>query len=131
MIAEQKIVHRMTIPQSQHLPDLEDDRQYIGFWFEATDQKGTTLYKRLIRNPISERIELYNEDGSFENIIHPVEDITFEILIPHDDKIRNIKLYRSRIDEKKRVPVLEELTTLDILGSKKTRSRSSKRKGGK
>lgn len=87
-------ISRMTLPSSQPLPKLEEDQQIMGFWFEVNDTSGNLLYRRLMHDPLLQRVEIANEDGTFTNIPTSPREVIFEILIPENKENATLSLYR-------------------------------------
>jgi hypothetical protein len=82
VISDERQVPEMVIPNSQPLPRAPEGQQVVGFWFEVTDPERRLLYRRIIEDPLRQRLEIPLDDGRFTNVPVERKDITFEVLIP-------------------------------------------------
>ena len=62
--------------------DPPDPRTHGGYWFEVRDAKGDRVFARVVDDPFTWSVEEYSPDGRITRHTGPVEDATFEVLVP-------------------------------------------------
>lgn len=77
-VSEEIDVASMTLPASDPLPDGEKTR---GFWFEAVDAGGRTLYRQAIDDPLA-GMEMFDGEGGVTRVPHKGHGVTIEVLLP-------------------------------------------------
>lgn len=80
-IEKQRRIESMILPRSAELPESQG-RPLSGFWYEATTADGRTLYRRVLRNPTEQAVEVPAEDGRLQRVDMRRPDVVFDVLIP-------------------------------------------------
>ena len=74
-------VEEMTLPRSNELP-AGRGRPLAGFWYEARDGRGRTLFRRVTRNPTEQAVEVPAEAGGLQRVEMSRPEVVFDVLIP-------------------------------------------------
>jgi hypothetical protein len=74
-------VEEMTLPPSNELPPGRG-RPLAGFWYEARDGRGRTLFRRVTRNPAEQAVEVPAADGGLQRVEMARPEVVFDVLIP-------------------------------------------------
>jgi hypothetical protein len=82
----------MTLVASDDLP--ESDRGLSGFWWEAVDRQGQVIYRHMVADPFSGRMEVFDKDARIKRVQHRMhEEVTFDILIPDLPEIAELHFF--------------------------------------
>jgi hypothetical protein len=93
-ILETTRIDAMTLPRSQELPESQG-RPLSGFWYELVDEKGAPQYRRIIRNPTEQSLELPSEKGGLERVDVERPWTEFDVLIPDRGGTRELLFFES------------------------------------
>jgi hypothetical protein len=78
LISKQQL--RMLVPPSDPIEGYEGQS---GFWFELRDNAGSTLYRRIVRNPIQHHVEVHSQpDEPMSRRVLENPKGVFTVLVP-------------------------------------------------
>ena len=104
-------VPEMTIPTSDDLPRPDRSGRLAGFWFEAVDAKGHSLYRQILREP-PRGVELFEDDGTISRVSVETDEYSVELLLPDLPEIGDVHLF---LEEPDRIPERELLKKARVL----------------
>jgi hypothetical protein len=84
-----------TVPRSFELPEPGRSGMLTGFWFEALDNTGATVYRQLLRKPIG-AVEVFNRDGSITRVQGKGDTYTIDVFVPDWPEIEKVHLFHIR-----------------------------------
>lgn len=84
-----------TVPRSYELPQTGPNGIIAGFWFEAADKAGKTVYRQLLRKPVG-GVEVFSRDGSISRIKTEKKTYTIDVLVPDWPEIERVRLFHVR-----------------------------------
>src|SRR5215213_744503 len=87
-------IESMTLPKSDELPEEAKRRGVTGFWYEAVDGQGRTLYRQVMEEPFL-GMEVFDKDGKIRRTQPGHHDISLEILVPDVPEVEELHLYSS------------------------------------
>ncbi|HWQ46656.1 MAG TPA: hypothetical protein VN376_07305 [Longilinea sp.] len=102
-----KLVDKRTLKMIAPPSDqLEVKGQQNGFWYEVKDAKQTTLYRRVIPNPIQQFVEVRSDNPdqpfTWAKVDKPAG--MFVLFIPEIKTAQEVLLFSSPIEAEKRAP---------------------------
>jgi len=89
-------IESMTLPKSAELPEDSRKRGVSGFWYEAVDRQGRTIYRQLMEDPFL-GMEVFDRDGKIRRIKTEHHRASLEILVPDLPELEELQLYSSTI----------------------------------
>ena len=92
-IEKQTRIPSMTLPRASELPET-GGRALAGFWYEATDAAGRALYRRVIRDPTEQSVEVPGAGGGFARADADRPEVIFDVLIPELPEVTQLRLLR-------------------------------------
>lgn len=102
-IVKRTRVPEMTIPASDDLPRPDRGDRLAGFWFEAVDAKGNSLYRQVLREP-PRGVELFEDDGTMSRVSVEIDKYSMDLLLPDLPEIEDVRLF---LEEPDRIPERE------------------------
>jgi hypothetical protein len=126
-IEKQQRIESMTLPRSAELPETQG-RPMSGFWYEASTADGRTLYRRVLRNPTEQAVEVPAEDGRLQRVDMRRPEVVFDVLIPDVPEGVELRFFESdpkagdtrATIERARQPVARLLLRRGSQGSRQT-----------
>lgn len=121
-------IESMTLPKSDELPEQAMARGVTGFWYEAVDGQGRTIYRQLMEEPFL-GMEVFDRDGKIRRTKPGQHDISLEILVPDVPELEELQIYSSikpavhtehaeQKMETRREGRAERIATLNLRGEK-------------
>ena len=97
-------IESMTLPQSDDLPENAKEGRVSGFWYEAVDEQGRTIYRQQMMDPFSTGMEVFEEDGTIKRKYETPHEVTLKVFVPDVPGLAAIHIYSStRPTERKRM----------------------------
>jgi hypothetical protein len=93
-IDKQTRIEAMTLPASAELPE-GGGRPVAGFWYEVVDEDGRALYRRVLRNPTEQAVEVPAADGGLQRVDVDRPEVVFDVLVPDLPEVRDLAFYDS------------------------------------
>lgn len=93
-IENEILIKSMTLPKSDELPEDAKTRGVTGFWYEAVDAQGRTLYRKVMEEPF-QGMEVFEPDGTIRRRKPSHHDINLEILVPDVPELEELHIYSS------------------------------------
>jgi hypothetical protein len=115
-------IESMTLPKSAELPRDTKKRGVTGFWYEAADRQGRTIYRQLLEDPFS-GMEVFDRDGKMRRIQMEPHQASLQILVPDVPEVEELHIYSSTIPsahgkEMREQSNAERIATLNLRGEK-------------
>jgi len=84
------------LPQSDDLPENAKEGGVSGFWYEAVDEQGRTIYRQLRMDPFSAGVEVFDEGGKISRKhAPPPHDVTLKVRVPDVPELAALHIYSS------------------------------------
>jgi hypothetical protein len=84
----------MTLPKSDELSEAAKKRGVMGFWYEAVDGQGRTLYRQMMEEPFV-GMEVFDRDGKIRRVKTAHHEFGMEILVPDVPELEEVHIYSS------------------------------------
>lgn len=94
-IEKETRVESMTLPRSDDLPESAREGGVSGFWYEAVDERGRTIYRQLRTDPFGAGVEVFDEGGKISRRHEPTHDVTLKVLVPDVPEVAALHIYSS------------------------------------
>ncbi len=94
-IEKETRIKSMTLPQSDELPENAKEGGVSGFWYEAVDDEGRTIYRQLMMDPFSSGMEVFEEDGTIRRKHETHHEVTLKVFVPDLPQVAALHIYSS------------------------------------
>jgi hypothetical protein len=95
-LVKQVRVPEMTIPHSVDLPAPARAGRLTGSWFEAVDERGKVLYRRMFHMP-PPGVEVFEEDGTISRVTKATDDYCTDLLLPDLPEVSAVRVFSEQL----------------------------------
>jgi len=93
-ILKQTRIPDMTLPAADELPET-GGRALHGFWFEVRSARDEVLFRRVLRNPTEQAVEVPSAAGGLERVDVDRPEVVFDVLIPEHPERSEIHFFEN------------------------------------
>jgi hypothetical protein len=115
-------IESMTLPKSDDLPEEAKKRGVAGFWYEAVDAEGRTIYRQQMMDPFMSGVEVFDEDGTIRRKHETPHEITLKIFVPDVPELAELHIYSSSSpsehEQKRSQGPAERIAAIDLRGGR-------------